>query len=69
MPLDLRPGAQVPIPCRHCHKAFARFTVAEGVHSLPCPRCGASTEVEVYSDAGVLRIRTAPGEAPERPAR
>lgn len=67
MPLELRPGMGVPIPCRHCQKGFIRFTVAEGLHPVACPRCGATTEVEVYSEGSALRLRTSPGEPPQKP--
>jgi hypothetical protein len=58
MPLELRPGSVVPIPCRHCARMTTRFTVAEGTHTLPCSRCGNSTEIQVYAESGAWRIRT-----------
>lgn len=63
MPLELRPGATVPIPCRHCQKSLIRFTLAEGVSSLVCPKCGASTEVQVYAETGTWRVKTSPVHA------
>jgi ribosomal protein S27E len=63
MPLELRPGVVVPIPCRHCERTTIRFAVSEGTHSLSCPKCGSATEVKVYSEGGKLRIKTAKGPA------
>ena len=60
MPLELRPGVSVPIPCRHCQKSLIKFTVAEGVSTLVCARCGASTEVQVYAETGTWRVKTSP---------
>lgn len=67
MPLDLRPGTSVPIPCRHCEKTLIRFTVSEGGHSLACPRCGCATEVKVYSEGQTYRIKTAKGAVRVKP--
>ena len=35
-----------------------QFTVAEGDHALPCSKCSLSTQVQVYLEGGMLRIRT-----------
>lgn len=67
MPLEPRPGMSVPIPCRHCEKTLIRFTVAEGSHSLACPRCACATEVKVYTEGGVYRIKTAKGAVRVKP--
>ena len=67
MPLELRPGTSVPIPCRHCDKSLIRFTVAEGAHSLPCPRCNGLTDVKVYAEGAVYRIKTAKGAVRVKP--
>ena len=67
MPLEPRPGMSVPIPCRHCEKSLIRFTVSEGSHSIPCPRCNGLTEVKVYSEGGALRIKTAKGAVRVKP--
>ena len=67
MPLELRPGTSVPIPCRHCEKSFIRFTVSEGSHSLACPRCGSATDVKVYSEGQSYRIKTGKGASRMKP--
>ncbi len=67
VPLELRPGSTVPIPCRHCEKSLIRFTVAEGSHSLSCPRCGCATDVKVYSEGGSLKIKTSKGAVRIKP--
>ncbi len=66
MPLDLRPGEVVPIPCRHCQKSLIRFTISDGSHALPCPRCAAITQVEVYLVGGTWQIRTDRGPSAPR---
>jgi hypothetical protein len=68
VPAELRPGANVPIPCRHCQNALIPFVLAEGVSTVVCPRCGASTEVQVYAETGTWRVKTspAPSKAPRR---
>ena len=58
VPLELRPGASVPIPCRHCLKSLIKFTLAEGVHNLTCPKCSGVTEVQVYPETGTWRVKT-----------
>jgi phage FluMu protein Com len=68
MPLELRPGASVPIPCRHCEKALIRFNVSEGNHSLTCPRCGSATEVTVYPEGQGFRIKTSKGAGRVKPS-
>jgi len=68
VPLELRPGMSVPIPCRHCEKTMIRFTVGEGSQSLNCPRCGCATEVKVYSESGFLRIKTSKGAVRVKPS-
>lgn len=67
VPLEPRPGMTVPIPCRHCEKSLIRFSVAEGAHSVACPRCNAMTDVKVYSEGGAYRIKTAKGAVRVKP--
>lgn len=67
VPLELRPGMTVTIPCRHCEKTMIRFTVNEGSQSLSCPRCGNATEAKVYSESGYLRIKTSKGAVRVKP--
>ena len=59
MPLDIRPGQAVPIPCRHCTQSLIPFTLSEGAHALSCPRCGGVTDVKVAREGTDLRVRTA----------
>jgi phage FluMu protein Com len=61
VPLEPRPGMSVPIPCRHCDKSLIRFTVGEGTHSISCPRCAGTTEVNVYAEGATYRIKTSKG--------
>ena len=68
MPLELRPGTSVPIPCRHCDKTLIRFTVSEGGHSVACPRCGGATEVKVYSEGHAFKIKTSKGAPRVKPS-
>ena len=63
VPLELRPGTSVPIPCRHCDKTLIRFTVSEGTHNVTCPRCNGATEVKVYAEGPAYRVKTAKGPA------
>ena len=67
VPLELRPGTSVPIPCRHCEKALIRFTVSEGGHSVACPRCGGATDVKVYPKARAFKIKTSKGATRVKP--
>lgn len=67
MPLELRPGVHVPIPCRHCERALIRFAVSEGEHTLSCPKCGSATDVRVYADGGRLKVKTAKGPVRSKP--
>ena len=53
----------MPIQCRHCQKSLIKFTLAEGVNALVCPKCGASTEVHVYAETGTWRVKTSPVQA------
>ncbi len=68
MPLELRPGSIVPIPCRHCDRTLIRFAILEGSHTLSCPKCGSVTEVRVYSEGGRLRVKTARGAVRAKPS-
>ena len=52
VPVILRAGVTVRIPCRHCGKALIPFKIAEGNHSVTCEKCGSSTEVRVAIEAG-----------------
>lgn len=63
MPLEMRPGVTVPIPCRHCQKSLIKFVLAEGVHTLVCGRCTGSTEVQVYAETGTWRVKTSATQA------
>ena len=67
MPLDIRPGMSVPIPCRHCDKSLIRFAVNEGTHAVTCPRCGFVTDVKVYAEGSAFRIKTSKGAARVKP--
>ena len=69
VPLELRPGASVPIPCRHCQKHLIKFTVSEGIHTLACRRCGEETEVQVYAETGTWRVKTSPVARQKPPVR
>jgi Zn finger protein HypA/HybF involved in hydrogenase expression len=59
VPLELRPGSSVPIPCRQCQKSMIRFSIEDGTHLATCPKCGGATEVKVYTDPSGIRIKTA----------
>lgn len=61
MPLELRPGMSVPIPCRHCGRSFIRLTLEGGQRTAVCGRCGGVTEVRVTAEGDTLRVRTARG--------
>jgi hypothetical protein len=61
VPLDLRPGMLVPIPCRHCGKSFIRLAIEGGQRNAVCARCGGVTEVRVTSEGEALRVRTSRG--------
>ena len=61
VPLDLKLGISVPIPCRHCGKSFIRQTLEAGQRSAVCGRCGGVTEVRVTSEGEALRVRTSRG--------
>jgi hypothetical protein len=57
----------VPIPCRHCDKSLIRFIVNEGTHAVACPGCGGVTDVSVYADGAVYRIKTSKGATRVKP--
>ena len=40
-----------------------RFTLAEGSHTIPCPRCAALTDVHVYQEGGSWKIKTSAAKA------
>jgi len=66
MPVDLRPGVTVPIPCRACGEAFIPFRIEAGRHRLRCPRCGETTLATASLDGKeAWRVRT---EGPEASA-
>jgi len=48
----------VPLPCRSCGQGFITFTMAEGIHSLPCPKCGQKTKVHVVRNEDRWEVRT-----------
>ena len=57
MPLEVRPGAVVPIPCRSCGK-FLPLTICQGSHKLKCLLCFVVTTALVDTQAGTTLIRT-----------
>ncbi len=59
MPLVVRPGVVVPIPCRACSQACVKFHVQEGTYQLRCAKCGGDTHVRVLAEAGGWRVKTA----------
>lgn len=59
MPLEMKPGMEVPIPCRPCGQAFMRVALAPGVRTLSCARCGGLTVVTISEEAGRWLVRTA----------
>ena len=63
MPLELRPGMSVPMPCRHCGKLTLKVMLNEGSQPATCPRCSGTTDVKVSLEGGALRVRTAKGAA------
>jgi phage FluMu protein Com len=67
VPLELRPGMSVPIPCRHCEKSLIRFTISEGAHSVTCSRCNCATDVKVYAEGPAYRIKTSKGAVRVKP--
>ena len=60
MPLELRPGLTVLIPCRHCLRSFIPYAVRDGQLKIECPRCHLATEVVAYRQRERWQIRTAP---------
>ena len=44
-----------------------KFTVTEGDHLLPCPKCDSSTQVRVYLEGGALRIKSTGTTSATRP--
>jgi hypothetical protein len=67
LPLELRPGVIVPIPCRACGKGIVLFEIQEGTHSVACPLCNVSTQVEVVPEGDRWRLKTS-GETETTPA-
>jgi phage FluMu protein Com len=66
VPLELRPGMIVPIPCRHCAKTLIRLTLEASPLSATCSRCGGITEVRTSKEGDALRVRTSRGPARAR---
>lgn len=62
MPLELKPGLRIQIPCRNCAETLLAFTVKTGDHAVDCPRCRRTTKVRVASEEGRLRIHTSASE-------
>ena len=58
MPLEIKEGTSIPIPCRNCGKAFIPFCVREGSHSLTCKSCRSGTRVRVNRRNQTWEIRT-----------
>jgi len=52
------PLEPLPVPCRACGCLIPSFVATAGIHSVSCPKCGASTLIEVYVDEGSWRLRT-----------
>jgi phage FluMu protein Com len=67
VPLEIRIGEAVPIPCRHCRRII-RTSAAN--HLLKCPTCEAITVVRIRSEAGRVLVFTEALTAarPVRPA-
>ena len=55
MPLAIRIGDVIPIPCRHCGK-FIRSSAANSF--LKCEKCGGITVLRVEVDADGVRVFT-----------
>jgi hypothetical protein len=68
VPLDIRLGEVVPIPCRHCGRFF-RTPAAN--QFIKCPACEGLTVVRVGASAGRILVYTEAATAgqPVRPAR
>lgn len=58
MSVETKTGTTVPVPCRVCDQGSISFTVAEGIHYLPCPKCGQKTKVQVVRNEDRWEIRT-----------
>lgn len=58
MSVETKTGTTVPVPCRVCGQGSISFMVAEGIHSLPCPKCGQKTKVQVVRNEDRWEIRT-----------
>lgn len=52
------PRGPLPVPCRACNNVIPGFIPTRGTHSVLCPKCGASTSIEVYVEDGAWRLRT-----------
>ena len=52
------PREPLPVPCRACANLIPGFFATKGTHSVACPKCGASTSIEVYVEHGAWRLRT-----------
>lgn len=68
MPLDVRPGSVLPIPCRACGKAILRWTFKPGEHKVRCSQCEGETLVEAKAETLTWRIWTSAVPSPH-PAR
>lgn len=66
LPLELRPGVTVPIPCRACGQGIMQFEIREGTHSVACPKCSVSTQVQVSPQGDRWSLKTA-GETETTP--
>lgn len=60
MPLEIRGGDVISVPCRSCGKQFLKFRVEEVTVQIACSKCGRSTQIAARKEREEWRIFTAP---------
>lgn len=59
MPLEIRGGDVISVPCRACGKQFLKYRVEEGAVQVSC-KCGRQTQVVARREKDQWKIYTAP---------
>lgn len=57
MPLELKPGVILPIPCRNCGK-ITKYIMKPGSTLLRCKACDHVTGVVVEMESGTWTVKT-----------
>jgi hypothetical protein len=57
LPLELKPGVTLPIPCRKCGK-ISKVALMSGKSELRCEDCDRTTEIAARQDPSGWTVKT-----------